>query len=107
MPKTKPPVAGQHLMNHLELKTFFGKFSIVFTLFLLCFLHSSHNWNTLFLGTSAVADAIAQKYNTTKSQVLDHVSIWDLKIVSLVLERTTTGDTGFVFVFRSLMAVWL
>uniref|UniRef100_A0A8C1QML3 Probable RNA-binding protein 19 n=1 Tax=Cyprinus carpio TaxID=7962 RepID=A0A8C1QML3_CYPCA len=33
---------------------------------------SSHNWNTLFLGTSAVADAIAQKYNTTKSQVLDH-----------------------------------
>jgi len=36
---------------------------------------SSHNWNTLFLGTSAVADAIAEKYNTTKSQVLDHVSI--------------------------------
>ena len=35
---------------------------------------SSHNWNTLFLGTSAVADAIAGKYNTTKSQVLDHVS---------------------------------
>ena len=35
---------------------------------------SSHNWNTLFLGTSAVADAIAEKYNTTKSQVLDHVS---------------------------------
>uniref|UniRef100_A0A9J7YXD0 RNA binding motif protein 19 n=1 Tax=Cyprinus carpio carpio TaxID=630221 RepID=A0A9J7YXD0_CYPCA len=48
---------------------------------------SSHNWNTLFLGTSAVADAIAQKYNTTKSQVLDHVSIWELKLVSLVLER--------------------
>lgn len=38
------------------------------------FLSSSHNWNTLFLGTSAVADAIAEKYNTTKSQVLDHVS---------------------------------
>lgn len=37
-------------------------------------LFSSHNWNTLFLGTSAVADAIAEKYNTTKSQVLDHVS---------------------------------
>lgn len=34
---------------------------------------SSHNWNTLFVGTSAVADAIAEKYNTTKSQVLDHV----------------------------------
>lgn len=38
------------------------------------FPFSSHNWNTLFLGTSAVADAIAEKYNTTKSQVLDHVS---------------------------------
>lgn len=35
---------------------------------------SAHNWNTLFVGTSAVADAIAEKYNTTKSQVLDHVS---------------------------------
>ncbi|XP_064424330.1 probable RNA-binding protein 19 isoform X2 [Latimeria chalumnae] len=33
---------------------------------------SSHNWNTLFMGTNAIADAIAQKYNTTKSQVLDH-----------------------------------
>lgn len=40
-------------------------------LFSLC---SSHNWNTLFVGTSAVADAIAQKYNASKSQVLDHVS---------------------------------
>lgn len=38
------------------------------------FPFSSHNWNTLFVGTSAVADAIAEKYNTTKSQVLDHVS---------------------------------
>ena len=35
---------------------------------------SSHNWNSLFVGTNAVADAIAEKYNTTKSQVLDHVS---------------------------------
>lgn len=40
----------------------------------LMFPSSSHNWNTLFLGTSAVADAIAEKYNTTKSKVLDHVS---------------------------------
>lgn len=37
-------------------------------------LSSSHNWNTLFVGTNAVADAIAQKYNASKSQVLDHVS---------------------------------
>ncbi|XP_067911254.1 probable RNA-binding protein 19 isoform X2 [Heterodontus francisci] len=33
--------------------------------------NSSHNWNTLFMGTNAVADAIAAKYNATKSQVLD------------------------------------
>ncbi|TRY62746.1 hypothetical protein TCAL_03592 [Tigriopus californicus] len=31
---------------------------------------SSHNWNTLFLGTSAVADLMAQKYNMSKSDVL-------------------------------------
>lgn len=37
-------------------------------------LLSSHNWNTLFMGPNAVADAIAQKYNATKSQVFDHVS---------------------------------
>lgn len=41
-------------------------------------LLSSHNWNTLFMGPNAVADAIAQKYNATKSQVFDHVSIADL-----------------------------
>lgn len=35
---------------------------------------SSHNWNTLFMGSNAVADAIAQKYSATKSQVFDHVS---------------------------------
>lgn len=35
---------------------------------------SSHNWNTLFMGPNAVADAIAQKYSATKSQVFDHVS---------------------------------
>lgn len=37
-------------------------------------LLSSHNWNTLFMGPNAVADAIAQKYNASKSQVFDHVS---------------------------------
>lgn len=31
---------------------------------------SSHNWNTLFLGSSAVADLMAQKYNVSKSDVL-------------------------------------
>ncbi|XP_071445939.1 probable RNA-binding protein 19 [Hetaerina americana] len=32
---------------------------------------SSHNWNTLFLGHNAVADAIAKAYDTTKEKVLD------------------------------------
>ncbi|KAJ8675478.1 hypothetical protein QAD02_011264 [Eretmocerus hayati] len=31
---------------------------------------SSHNWNTLFLGHNAVADAIAKNYDTTKENVL-------------------------------------
>ncbi|KAF5905670.1 putative RNA-binding protein 19, partial [Clarias magur] len=47
----------------------------------------SHNWNTLFLGTSAVADAIAEKYNTTKSQVLDHESKGSLAV------RMALGET--------------
>uniref|UniRef100_A0A8C1ABE9 Probable RNA-binding protein 19 n=1 Tax=Cyprinus carpio carpio TaxID=630221 RepID=A0A8C1ABE9_CYPCA len=51
---------------------------------------SSHNWNTLFLGTSAVADAIAQKYNTTKSQVLDHESDGSLAV------RMALGETQIV-----------
>ncbi|KAI7807500.1 probable RNA-binding protein 19 [Triplophysa rosa] len=51
---------------------------------------SSHNWNTLFLGTSAVADAIAQKYSTTKSQVLDHESEGSLAV------RMALGETQIV-----------
>lgn len=30
---------------------------------------SSHNWNTLFLGTNAVATLMAERYGTTKQQV--------------------------------------
>ncbi|XP_076123595.1 putative RNA-binding protein 19 [Alosa pseudoharengus] len=51
---------------------------------------SSHNWNTLFLGTSSVADAIAEKYNTTKSQVLDHESSGSLAV------RMALGETQIV-----------
>jgi len=36
--------------------------------------YSSHNWNSLFLGANAVADVLADKYNTSKSQILDAVS---------------------------------
>ncbi|KAH0625434.1 hypothetical protein JD844_014949 [Phrynosoma platyrhinos] len=45
---------------------------------------SSHNWNTLFMGVNAVADAVAQKYNATKSQVLDHAAGERSKTVILV-----------------------
>uniref|UniRef100_A0AAV2MRD7 RRM domain-containing protein n=1 Tax=Knipowitschia caucasica TaxID=637954 RepID=A0AAV2MRD7_KNICA len=51
---------------------------------------SSHNWNTLFLGTSAVADAIAEKYNTTKSQVLDHETKGSVAV------RMALGETQIV-----------
>lgn len=32
---------------------------------------SSHNWNTLFLGANAVVDAMAERYSTEKSAILD------------------------------------
>lgn len=32
---------------------------------------SSHNWNTLFLGQNAVANAIASRYNTTKEKLVE------------------------------------
>lgn len=38
---------------------------------------SSHNWNTLFLGQNAVADLIAETYNTTKDKV-DSI-VWMVK----------------------------
>jgi hypothetical protein len=38
---------------------------------------SSHNWNTLFLGQNAVADLIADTYNTTKDKV--HCIVWVVK----------------------------
>ena len=31
---------------------------------------SSHNWNTLFLGASAVAEVMSDKYNVSKEDVL-------------------------------------
>lgn len=51
---------------------------------------SSHNWNALFLGTNAVADAIAEKYNTSKSQVLDHESKGSVAV------RMALGETQIV-----------
>ena len=46
------------------------------------FSQSSHNWNTLFISANAVADVMAAKYQTSKSEVLDAVSlvlVWSIK----------------------------
>ncbi|KAG8455679.1 hypothetical protein GDO86_001754 [Hymenochirus boettgeri] len=51
---------------------------------------SAHNWNTLFMGTSAVADVIAQKYNASKSQVLDDEGKGSLAV------RVALGETQLV-----------
>ncbi|KAM4648891.1 putative RNA-binding protein 19 isoform 1-T1 [Amazona ochrocephala] len=58
---------------------------------------SSHNWNTLFVGTNAVADAIAQKYNASKSQVLDHESRDSVAV------RVALGETELVQEIRRFL----
>ena len=39
-----------------------------------------HNWNTLFLGMNAVAEVMADKYNTTKGSILDDASSSSLAV---------------------------
>ncbi|XP_060049020.1 probable RNA-binding protein 19 isoform X2 [Erinaceus europaeus] len=51
---------------------------------------SSHNWNTLFMGPNAVADAIAHKYSATKSQVFDHETKGSVAV------RVALGETQLV-----------
>ncbi|XP_014413974.2 probable RNA-binding protein 19 [Camelus ferus] len=51
---------------------------------------SSHNWNTLFMGPNAVADAIAQKYSASKSQVFDHETKGSVAV------RVALGETQLV-----------
>ncbi|XP_046496592.1 probable RNA-binding protein 19 [Equus quagga] len=51
---------------------------------------SAHNWNTLFMGPNAVADAIAQKYSATKSQVFDHETKGSVAV------RVALGETQLV-----------
>lgn len=58
---------------------------------------SSHNWNTLFMGPNAVADAIAQKYNATKSQVFDHETRGSVAV------RVALGETQLVQEVRSFL----
>lgn len=55
---------------------------------------SSHNWNALFLGQNAVADAIASRYNTTKEKLLEDGSDGMSAAVKLALGETQlTQDT--------------
>ncbi|NWR46841.1 RBM19 protein, partial [Regulus satrapa] len=58
---------------------------------------SSHNWNALFVGTNAVADAMAQKYNASKSQVLDAES------KDSVAVRVALGETELVQEIRRFL----
>ncbi|KAK2098055.1 putative RNA-binding protein 19 [Saguinus oedipus] len=51
---------------------------------------SSHNWNTLFMGPNVVADAIAQKYSATNSQVFDHETKGSVAV------RGALGETQLV-----------
>lgn len=50
--------------------------------------NSSHNWNTLFLGQNAVAEAIASTYNTSKEHVLEDESKSMSAAVKLALGET-------------------
>ncbi|KAF7990450.1 hypothetical protein HCN44_000255 [Aphidius gifuensis] len=52
--------------------------------------HSSHNWNTLFLGQNAVVEAIASTYNTTKEKVLEESDGTSVAV------RVALGETQLV-----------
>ena len=51
---------------------------------------SSRNWNTLFLGQNAVLDAMAERYSTDKSHILDPESDRSVAV------RTALGETQLV-----------
>ncbi|PIK53368.1 putative RNA-binding protein 19 isoform X2, partial [Apostichopus japonicus] len=58
---------------------------------------SSHNWNTLFIGSNAVAEALASKYNTTKQAVLDPDAKGSLGV------RMALGETQIVAETRQFL----
>ncbi|XP_023713883.1 probable RNA-binding protein 19 isoform X2 [Cryptotermes secundus] len=58
---------------------------------------SSHNWNTLFLGQNAVADLMAERYNTTKEKVLDSNGKQSVAV------RLALGETQFVSQMREFL----
>ena len=58
---------------------------------------SSHNWNTLFLGANAVVDAMAQRYSTRKSSILDAESGHSVAV------RMALGETQLVTETREFL----
>lgn len=56
-----------------------------------------HNWNTLFLGMNAVADAMADQYHTTKGSILDDASSRSLAV------RMALGETQVVTETRKFL----
>ncbi|ESO92623.1 hypothetical protein LOTGIDRAFT_190610 [Lottia gigantea] len=58
---------------------------------------SSHNWNALFLGTNAVADVMAEKYGTSKGDILDAEGKASLGV------RMALGETQIVSETRDFL----
>ncbi|GFO19800.1 multiple RNA-binding domain-containing protein 1 [Plakobranchus ocellatus] len=58
---------------------------------------SAYNWNSLFLGANAVADAMAKKYNTDKSNILDDESKGSVGV------RMALGETQIVSETRQFL----
>ena len=61
---------------------------------------SSHNWNTLFLGASAVADVVAKTYDVEKSDVLLE---GDKKSKQSAAVRLALGETQLVAETRNFL----
>uniref|UniRef100_A0A0B6ZN92 RRM domain-containing protein n=1 Tax=Arion vulgaris TaxID=1028688 RepID=A0A0B6ZN92_9EUPU len=58
---------------------------------------NSSSWNSLFLGANAVADAMAKKYNTDKSHILDSESRGSIGV------RIALGETQIVSETREFL----
>ena len=56
-----------------------------------------HNWNTLFLGMNAVADVMAEQYDTTKGTILDDATSSSLAV------RMALGETQIVTETRKFL----
>jgi len=54
---------------------------------------SSHNWNSFFMNSDAVAQAIAAKFGVTKAQVLDRESNDNLAVRLALAETQIINDT--------------